>query len=70
MSAAEIMKEIQKLSTEDRILVIESAIKNLRREEIYRKMGRAADELFDEYRADEDLRAFTSLDIEDFYEPR
>lgn len=70
MSTADIIKEIEKLPMQQRILVIEKAIKTLRREENFRQMSQAARELYQDYNTDRDFTAFTDLDMEDFYEPR
>ena len=55
---------------QERILVIERAIRALRQEEESRQMSRAARELREDYKSDKDLTAFTDLDMENFYEPR
>ena len=70
MNAAEIIQEIEKLPMQERILVIERAIRALRQEEESRQMSRAARELREDYKSDKDLTAFTDLDMENFYEPR
>lgn len=68
--ATDILKEIQSLPLQDRILVIEKALKSLKKEENKRELQRAARELLEEYKSDKDLTAFTDLDMENFYEPR
>ncbi len=70
MNVAEIIKEIEKLPMQERILVIERAIRALRQEEESRQTDRAARELREDYNSDKDLTAFTDLDMDDFYEPR
>ena len=70
MNSSDIIREIEKLPLAERILVIEKAIRSLRREEESRQMSRAVRELQDDYRTDKELTAFTDLDMEDFYEPR
>lgn len=67
---SDILREIEKLPLQDRILVIEKALKSLKKEGNKRELKRAARELLEEYKTDRDLTAFTDLDMEDFYEPR
>ena len=66
----DILKEIEDLPLQDRILVIEKALKSLRKAENKRELRRAARELLEEYKTDKDLTSFTDLDLENFYEPR
>lgn len=66
----DILREIENLPLQERILVIEKALKSLRKEENKRELRRAARELLAEYRSDKDLTAFTDIDMENFYEPR
>lgn len=67
---SDILREIEDLPLQDQILVIEKALKSLKKDENKRELRRAARELLEEYKADKDLTAFTDLDLEDFYEPR
>lgn len=67
---SDILREIEDLPLQDRILVIEKALKSLKKGENKRELRRAARELLEEYKADKDLTAFTDLDMENFYEPR
>ncbi len=67
---SDILKEIEELSLHDRIILIEKALKTLRSEEDARQIKRAARELYEDYKSDKELTAFTDLDLEDFYEPR
>ncbi len=70
MTTAEIIREIEKLPMSERILVIEKAIRTLRREQDARQMRLAGEELSEDYKTDKELTAFIDLDMEDFYEPR
>jgi len=70
MSTAELIKEIEKLSRQDRIFVIERAIKLLGYEEDTHQMRRAANEMYEECKTNKELTVFTDIDMEDFYEPR
>ncbi len=66
----DILKEIEDLPIQDRILVIEKALKSLKKEGNKRELRRAARELLEDYKTDKDLTSFTDLDMENFYEPR
>ena len=66
----DILKAIDALPLQDRILVAEKLLKSLRKEGGAKEIKRAARELLGDYRADKDLTSFTDLDMEDFYEPR
>jgi len=70
MNVSDLVKEIEKLPLHERILVIEKALRSLRHIESAEEMKRAARELREEYKSDKDLTAFTSLDLDDFYETR
>jgi hypothetical protein len=67
---SDILREIEDLPLQDRILVIEKALKSLKKEGNKRELRRAARELLEEYKTDKDLTSFTDLDLENFYEPR
>jgi hypothetical protein len=56
MKTKELIKEIQKLP--------------VRKQEEEGRMKMAADELYEDYRTDKELTAFTDLDLENFYETR
>ncbi len=66
----DILKAIEELPLQDRILVVEKVLKSLRKEGGTEEIKRAVRELLQDYRADRDLTSFTDLDMEDFYEPR
>jgi hypothetical protein len=70
MKTDEIIKEIEKLPVEKRILVIEKSIHSLRLEENKNQMKKAANTLLTEYKIDKELTSFTDLDFENFYETR
>ena len=70
MRTDEIIKEIQRLPIQKRILVIEKTIHSIRKQEERNEMINAADALETDYKSDEELTAFTNIDFEDFYEAR
>ena len=70
MRTDEIIKEIQRLPIQKRILVIEKTIHSIRKHEERNEMINAADVLETAYKSDKELTAFTNIDFEDFYEAR
>ena len=71
MTATQIVSEINKLAVSERILIIESTLKNLRfqtKEKL--SMKKSAKLMLNDYLNDSELTAFTSLDYEDFYETK
>ncbi|MDO8996995.1 MAG: hypothetical protein Q7U77_10255 [Sediminibacterium sp.] len=69
MSTKEIIQGIRKLPFNERLLVIEKALKTLH-ESTDSQLERAAKALLSDYKKDKELTAFTALDYEKFYEAR
>ncbi len=63
------MREIEKLSPSEKLLIAERTIHSLRQDEL-NSISIAAEALSDEYKTNKELTAFSSLDIEEFYVPR
>lgn len=70
METKEIIKEIKKLSIKERLQIIEKTAKTIQTDDEKEQMKEAADQLYDDYKNDAELTAFTDLDFEDFYESR
>jgi len=70
MGTQQLIREIEKLPITRRKVIIERALKSIRDREIKNQMEKAAEILRKDYETDKELTTFTSLDIEDFYEPR
>ncbi|MGM0532284.1 MAG: hypothetical protein ACQER7_13140 [Bacteroidota bacterium] len=70
MRTKDIIKEIQRLPVSKRIYVVEKTIHSIRTQEDKNRMKKAANALSSDYQTDDELRAFTSLDFEDFYETK
>jgi hypothetical protein len=69
MTASSLIKEISKLSVEEKLLLVEKTLKTIRLEREHSlALGVAA--LYNEYKNDKELTAFTKLDAEAFYEAR
>jgi hypothetical protein len=70
MKTTELIKEIQKLPVRIRIYVIERTIRLLRKQEEANQMEIAAESLYEDYKDNKELTAFTNIDFENFYEAR
>ena len=70
MKTTELIKEIQKLPVRKRIYVIERTIRLLRKQEEANQMEIAAEALYEDYKDNKELTAFTNIDFENFYEAR
>jgi hypothetical protein len=69
MTTANIIRELDKLPLTDKLFVIEQTLKVMRIEKNKRlKIG--VDNLYYDYKNNEELTAFTELDKEPFYEIR
>ena len=68
METKEIINEIKKLSIRERLQIIEKTAKTIQIDDEKEQMKKAADQLYDDYKNDAELTAFT--DLEDFYEAR
>jgi len=70
MESAQIIQETAKLPIYQRMFIVENIIRSIRHTEQDRTLEMAAERLYDDYTNDKELTIFTSLDGEDFYEPR
>lgn len=71
METAVIIKEIIKLPMKERFIIIEDTLKSIKEETTQEKtLTEGAKALLEDYLEDEELTAFTALDIEDFYETK
>lgn len=70
MQIKDLILEIQRLPLTKRFYVVEETIKSIKKEEMSLQMELAANELYDDYINDKELTAFTSLDLEHFYESK
>ena len=70
MSTQEILSEINRLPLQDRLLIIEKTLEVIRVNELDQQLSVATEVMKPEYRSNKELTAFTSLDLEDFYEAR
>jgi hypothetical protein len=70
MQTLELIQEIQRLPLIKKFYVIEETIKSIKKDEISQQMEMAVSDLYSEYSTDKNLTAFTSLDLENFYEAK
>jgi hypothetical protein len=70
METREIIRAIKKLPVSKRMLIVERTLKTIRESETRERMVKAADSLFEDYKKDKQLIAFTQLDYEGFYETK
>jgi hypothetical protein len=69
MSTREILQSIKQLPFNERLLIIEKALKTLH-ESADTQLEKAANSLMADYKNDKELTAFTALDFEKFYKAR
>lgn len=69
MSTKEILQGIKKLPLNERLLLIQKALKTLN-ESTDSQLEKGAIALMSDYKKDKDLTAFTAIDFENFYEAR
>ncbi len=69
MTTANIIRELDRLPLTDKLFVIERTLKSIRTEK-EKSLKAAVESLYDDYKTDKELTAFTMLDKEPFYETR
>ncbi len=70
METREIIRAIRKLPVSKRMLIVERTLKTIRESETRKRMVKAAEFLFEDYKNNQELTAFTQLDFEGFYETK
>ncbi len=68
MKQATLLNQIFLLPVSERMLIVERTIHSIRVER--NQIAKAVAMMADEYRTDDELTAFTTLNLEDFYETR
>ena len=66
MKTKELIKEIQRLPINERILIVERTLKSIRMNQSKKRMEKAANVLHEDYRSDDELTVFTDIDFDDF----
>ena len=70
MRTSQIIKEIERLPIQKKMIVVEKTIKSIREADLKVQMKVASDKLYEDYKNDTELTAFKEIDFEDFYEAR
>ena len=70
METTKILKQIEQLPIDQRILIIEKTLKLIREREFKDRMRKAVEELHEEYKTNKNLTAFTDIDCDSFYETK
>ena len=70
METKDIIREIEKLTVNERLQIIEKTARTIQVDGKKKQMREASDQLYNDYKNDTELTAFTDLDLEGFYEAR
>ncbi|MDP3829993.1 MAG: hypothetical protein Q8Q47_01910 [Ignavibacteriaceae bacterium] len=70
METNAILEQIDNLSVEEKMLIMEKTLKSIREKEIKGKMTKAVSEMMEEYKSNKELTVFSEIDFENFYETR
>jgi len=69
MTTTAIIKEINKLPITEKLLLVEKTLRSIRQEK-EQALENAVHALYNDYKTNKELIAFTKLDTESFYEAR
>ncbi|WP_040299440.1 hypothetical protein [Arcticibacter svalbardensis] len=70
MQTIDLIQAIQDLPLNKRFYIIEEIIKSIKMEKMSQQMELAVHELYEDYKNDQELTAFTAIDLEHFYETK
>ena len=70
MGTATLIREIKRLPVASQLQIMEHTLRFVKRKDSKQQMVSAADMLYNDYKDDKELTAFTALDFENFYEPK
>lgn len=73
MGTQEILREIEKLPIQKRMVIIERTLRSIRERRVKKRktqMEKAVEILLKDYNTDKELTAFSTLDTEDFHETK
>jgi hypothetical protein len=68
MSKNELIQQIEQLPIQDRIYLVEKVVHSIRAQAEQENMTQAAESLYQDYKNDKELTAFTDIDLDNFYE--
>lgn len=69
MTPTSILRELERLPLSDQLFIIERTLKSIRTDK-EKRLKAAVDSLYEDYKSDPELTAFTQLDAESFYEAK
>ncbi len=70
MRTQELIREIQQLPVEKRMIIVERTLKSIRKSGLKKNIESAVNSLMDDYKTNKDLTFFTTLDFDNFYETK
>jgi hypothetical protein len=70
MSTLDILKEIDRLPLNEKLALLEKAFRDIVKNNYIQELSIAAESMENEYKTNPELTAFTSLDLEGFYETK
>lgn len=70
MTKNELIQELGRLPIHERLYVIERLLHSIRVQADQNQMQEAADTLYQDYKQDQEVTAFTDIDLDNFYETR
>ena len=70
MNTQEMIKEINTLSLDKKIWIVQEVLKSIKLQESRNSIRIAAEKMYEEYKNDKELTIFTQLDFEEFYETK
>jgi len=70
METRDIIRALRKLPVSKRMLIVERTLKTIIESETRKMMVKAAESLFEDFKNDKELIAFSQLDYEQFYETK
>lgn len=70
MSTSDILKEIDLLPLNEKLSLIQKALRDMLRHNYEQQLTVAAEAMENEYKTNTELTAFTSIDLDDFYETK
>ena len=70
METKDIIREIKKLPLADKISVIEKTLQSVKADAVRHPLEQASEVLYNDYKNDKELTAFTSINFDKFYEAK
>ncbi len=68
MNGTELLKEIKRLSIQDRVAIAEQTLRSIREEAFKSNFAKGVSTMMLDYTDNEDLTSFLCLDVDEFYE--